>query len=401
MKTFPLSVRLLLINQLGVNTGFYMLIPYLATHLTDNLGMSVAVVAIVLGVRNLSQQGLFLIGGVAADRLGARRVIIAGCGLRTIGFGLFAVGESLPLLLAAAVLSGVAGALFNPAVRAYIAVEATEDRRAEAFALFNVFAQTGALLGPVLGSVLLLVNFRVSAIVSAGIFAALTIAQALVLPARKTPPAEKSAAAGIRECLTNRRFLAFTGALAGMFALQNQLYLVLPVEAERVTGSASSVAALFLVSTVATLVFQVRITRRFTRIPRGRAIALGMAIMGAGFIAPALSHLWAPSNAIIALLPVLTATLFLAFGLMIAQPFVYELIPAFGSEAVAGTYFGVFYLGSGALAALSTVVIGWVGGIGWLASLLCAALGFGSAAAVALRERRGVLTPGKPEAALA
>ena len=62
MRRFPLSVRLLLVNQFGVNTGFYLLIPYLATHLGD-LGLSVATIGTVLGVRTLSQQGLFLVGG--------------------------------------------------------------------------------------------------------------------------------------------------------------------------------------------------------------------------------------------------------------------------------------------------------------------------------------------------
>ena len=111
IRRFPFAVRLLLVNQLGVNTGFYLLVPYLATHLTDHLGLSAAVVGVVLGVRNLSQQGLFIVGGSAADRLGARGVIIAGCALRTVGFGLFALGDSLAVLLAASVLSGLAGAL--------------------------------------------------------------------------------------------------------------------------------------------------------------------------------------------------------------------------------------------------------------------------------------------------
>lgn len=190
MRRFPLAVQLLLVNQLGVNTGFYLLIPYLATHLTENLGMSAAVVGVVLGVRNLSQQGLFIIGGSASDRLGARGVIIAGCALRTVGFALFALGDSLAVLLAASVLSGLAGALFNPAVRTYIAQEA-DERKAEAFALFNVFATTGALIGPLLGSALLLVDFRTSALTAAGIFAVLTVAQALVLPAREKPEPSK------------------------------------------------------------------------------------------------------------------------------------------------------------------------------------------------------------------
>ncbi|WP_230990078.1 MFS transporter [Rhodococcus oxybenzonivorans] len=181
LRSFPLSVQLLVLNQYGVNTGFYMLVPYLSLHLTGNLGLSLTITGLVLGVRTLSQQGLFLIGGTAADRLGPHRVIIAGCALRSVGFAVFAFGTSVPALLAASILSGLAGALFNPAVRSYIAV-AEPTRRAEAFAVFNVFAQAGALSGPLIGSALLAVDFRTVAIAAAVIFAALTLAQLRFLP---------------------------------------------------------------------------------------------------------------------------------------------------------------------------------------------------------------------------
>ena len=386
MRRFPLPVRLLLVNQFGVNTGFYLLIPYLAHHLGD-LGLSVATIGLVLGVRTLSQQGLFLVGGSASDRLGPRRVIIAGCAVRALGFGLFAAGGSVAILLAASVLSGLAGALFNPAVRAYIAEE-SEDR-AGAFALFNAYGQAGALTGPLLGGLLLLWDFRVAALVAAGIFAALTVAQAVVLPDRPVAAHRGTVLDDWRECLSDRRFLAFTGALTGMFVLQNQLYLVLPLEARRLGGSSFAVAAVFLVSTVATLLFQVRITRALDRFARGRAIALGLAVMGLGFVATAVGHV-GPLGGIT---PVLVAALLLSVGVMVAQPFVYELIPVFGRTGLAGTYFGVFYLVSGLAAALGNAAIGWV--FGWsapVASLLCVGVGLGCAAAVAWLGRRGVLT---------
>ncbi|GAA3049675.1 MFS transporter [Actinokineospora globicatena] len=384
MRTFPLPVRVLLVNQFGVNTGFYLLIPYLATHMTEDLGLSAALVGVVLGVRNLSQQGLFLLGGTAADRLGVRGVIITGCAVRAFGFGLFAVGDSPAVLLAAAVLSGVAGALFNPAVRAYIAVETPAPRRAEAFALFTVYAQTGALVGPVLGSALLLVDFRLSATVAAGIFVLLTVIQALVLPARAVPAAPTSVLADIKACLANRPFMAFTVAAAGLFTLQNQLYLVLPFEANRATGWAGSVAGVFVLSTVVTLVGQVRITRALGDVSRKRAIAVGLLVMGLGFLAPAASYLW-PALSVPA---VVVAVLGLAVGTMIAQPFVYELVPAFGAERVTGTYFGVFYLVSGAAAAVTTVVVGWVSDAGgWWACLVCAAVGLVCAAGMRIPER--------------
>jgi predicted MFS family arabinose efflux permease len=369
------AVRLLLVNQFGVNVGFYLLVPYLATHLTGDLGMSAAATALVLGARNLAQQGLFPIGGTAADRLGARRVIIAGCGLRAVGFGMFAFGDGLVILVGAAVLSGLAGALFNPAVRAYIAVEAPD--RARAFALFNVFAQAGALCGPVLGAMLLLADFRVVAVTAALIFLVLTVAQAAALPARDVPPRGGSAAGDWRACLGDRRFVAFAFALSGMYALQNQLYLVLPLEAERTTGRPEAVAAVFVIATVATLVLQMPLTRLLGRPAwRPRAIAGGLAVMGSGFLAPA----FLPGP-----VPVLVAVLGLAVGVMMAQPFVYDLVGSYGGRDRAGTYFGMFYLVSGVVAAVSTVVIGWAGPRG---PLVCAAVGLACAAGAAAHARR-------------
>ncbi|MEU5591187.1 MFS transporter [Streptomyces chrestomyceticus] len=393
MRAFPLAIRLLLVNQLGVNIGFYLLIPYLATHLGADLGMSAAVVGIVLGVRNLSQQGLFILGGSAADRLGARGVIIAGCALRTVGFALFALGDGLPVLLAASILSGLAGALFNPAVRAYLAAEAG-DRKAEAFALFNIFATTGALVGPLIGSALLLVDFRASALTAAAIFALLTAAQAVVLPAREVPASKGSVLSDWREVLANRAFLAFSLAMVGMFTMENQLYLLLPDGARRATGWDGAAGIVFLVGTLANLTLQMRITRSLKeRGSRARWVAVGLALMGVAFVPPmAVARTSGTGGGVggaaLALVPVLAGALLLYVGVMIAQPFVMELIPEFGRAELTGTYFGIFYVVSGIAAAVGNTVVGWAmdagghGGAAWLPWACCLAFGLLSAAGV-------------------
>ncbi|MCQ4121288.1 MFS transporter [Rhodococcus tibetensis] len=397
LRSFPRSVQLLVLNQYGVNTGFYMLVPYLSMHLTGNLGLSLAITGLVLGVRTLSQQGLFLIGGTAADRLGPHRVIIAGCALRSVGFAVFAFGTSVPLLLLASVLSGLAGALFNPAVRSYIAV-AEPTRRAEAFAVFNVFAQAGALSGPLIGSALLAVDFRTVAIAAAVIFAALTLAQLRFLPAHPVERADTTVLRGWGAVLANRRFVLFTVAMLGMFALQTQMYLVYPVLAGRITDWGGAVAVLFLSTTVFSLLAQVRLTRWFDRrTRRGTAITAGLALMGAAFVA-VLPVLWADrghsvGEIVLALTPLVLSALILEAGIMIAQPFVMELIPSYGDSSISGTLFGMFYLVSGIAAAGGNALIGY--GIdlgnGWPGALVCITLAWGSAAAVWLLHRRNLL----------
>ncbi|AII10728.1 MFS transporter [Rhodococcus opacus] len=397
LRSFPRSVQLLVLNQYGVNTGFYMLVPYLSMHLTGNLGLSLTITGLVLGVRTLSQQGLFLIGGTAADRLGPHRVIIAGCALRSVGFAVFAFGTSVPLLLIASILSGLAGALFNPAVRSYIAV-AEPTRRAEAFAVFNVFAQAGALSGPLIGSALLAVDFRTVAIAAAVIFAALTLAQLRFLPVHPVEPADTTLLRGWGAVLADRRFVLFTLAMLGMFALQTQMYLVYPVLAGRITDWAGAVAALFLSTTVFSLLFQVRITRWFdARTARGTAITTGLALMGGAFVV-LLPVLWADpghtaAQVAFGLAPLLLSVLILEAGIMIAQPFVMELIPAYGDSNISGTLFGMFYLVSGVVAAGGNALIGYgiELGNGWPGAVVCIALGLGSAAGVWLLQRRGLL----------
>lgn len=402
IRRLPFAVRLLLVNQLGVNTGFYLLVPYLAVHLGEDLGLSAAVVGVVLGVRNLSQQGLFLIGGSAADRLGARGVIIAGCALRTVGFALFALGDGLPVLLAASVLSGLAGALFNPAVRTYLAQEAGE-RKAEAFALFNVFATTGALIGPLLGGALLLVDFRTCALTAAAVFAVLTLAQALALPAREVPAARGGVLADWREAAGNRAFLGFALAMVGMFTLENQLYLLLPDGARRATGWDGAAGLVLLIGTLTTLTLQLRVTRALAaRGHGGHWIAVGLTLMGLAFLPPAAVS-GASSPGWPAAVPVLLGALLLHLGIMIASPFVMELIPGFGRPELTGTCFGIFYALSGIAAALGNTLVGWTMDTGertgarWLPWVCCALLGPASAAGVAWLHRRGAL-PGGPGA---
>lgn len=391
-------LRLLLINQFGVNAGFYLLVPFLAGYL-DALGLAAAVVGVVLGARTLSQQGLFLLGGTLADRYGCRPVIIAGCALRAVGFGLFAVFDRLPGLLAAAVLTGVAGALFNPAVRAYVAVEAGE-RKAEAFARFTVYANAGAFVGPALGALLYDFGFRLVATVAAALFAALTVAQLAALPARPVPPRSCSVWRDWRSTVDNRPLLAFTVAASGAFALHNQLYLVLPLAAQRATGTPAAAGAVLVLATVVGLAAPVRLTAWCrARWSSGTCVAVGLAVMGAALLVPAPFAGRGGTGATAALA---VATAGLSLGHALAGPFTMELIPTLGDRDLPGTSFGVFYLASGIAAAGVSTGAGAVwdagdrAGASWLVWPLLATLGALSATAVAWLSRRGWLTAPTP-----
>ncbi|MEU3352457.1 MFS transporter [Streptomyces sp. NPDC037389] len=355
-RSYPASVQLLMVNQFTINLGFYMLMPYLAAHLAGTLGLAGWLVGLVLGVRNFSQQGMFLVGGALADRFGYKPLIVAGCILRTAGFAALGLVDSLSALLAASAATGLAGALFNPAVRAYLATDAG-DRRVEAFALFNVFYQAGILMGPLAGMVLTGVDFRVTCLVAAGIFALLSVVQIRALPARRgeatqEPDEQHGLRTQWRGILANRPFLLFSAAMIGSYVLSFQVYLALPLEVRRLGGDGTfgtaAVAALFAVSGLSTIAFQTRVTAWCeARVAPGRALGWGLVTMGAAFL-PLLLATAAPVPHdgpglwLLAAVPPALAALLLALGTMIAYPFEMDTIVRLSGNRLVATHYGLY-----------------------------------------------------------
>jgi MFS family permease len=413
VRTYERSVQLLMVNQFTINLGFYMLMPYLATHLAGPLGLAGWLVGLILGVRNFSQQGMFLVGGTLADRLGYKPMIIAGMVLRIVGFATLGLVDSVPALIAASAATGLAGALFNPATRAYLAADAGE-RRVEAFALFNVFYQAGILLGPLVGMVLTGIDFRITCLTAAGIFAVLSIVQIRALPARRADDAKLQAdgrretvVAQWRSILANRPFLLFSLAMISSYVMSFQVYLALPLEVRRLGGEGefgtAAVAVLFAVSGLSTILGQTKVTAWCkARMEPGRALVWGLLTMGVAFVpllmATALPvpqgglRLW-----LLAAVPPALSALLLALGTMIAYPFEMDTIVRLSGDRLVATHYGLYNTICGVGITLGNLLTGaaldaarnaGVSALPWIVLLL---LGLACAAALYGLDRTGRL----------
>ncbi|WP_336672269.1 MFS transporter [Tsukamurella sp. USMM236] len=412
-RTFDRPSQVLMVNQFTINLGFYMLMPYLAGYLAGPVGLAGWAIGLVLGIRNFSQQGMFLIGGTLADRLGFKPLIVAGCLLRTIGFVLLATVESLPALLIASVATGFAGALFNPAVRAYLAADAG-DRRIEAFAIFNIFYQGGILIGPLVGVALMAFDFQVTSAVAAGVFGVLTVAQILALPRdrrdrRATAEPRPSVLADWRTVASNRRFVLFSCAMIGSYVLSFQVNLALPLHAASITSSEQAstylVAAIFVVTGVIAVAGQLRITAWFrSRFGPTRSLSLGMALMTVAFVPP----LAVPTATLTGQVAAIAALLLAAAGLAIATatvfPFEMDTVVSLSGNRLVATHYGLYntVVGVGILAGnLGTGALMSLGDrLGFPALIWLVLIIVGSGAALALRalHRAGALSVPDPAA---
>jgi predicted MFS family arabinose efflux permease len=352
-RSFDRPSRLLMANQFTINVGFYMLMPYLAGYLSGPLALAGWAVGLVLGIRSFSQQGMFLVGGTLADRFGYKPLIMAGCVLRTFGFALLGLVDSLPALVIAAVATGFAGALFNPAVRAYLAAD-SGPRRLDAFAMFSVCYQAGILAGPLVGLALTAVDFRLTCLVAAAVFAVLTIVQLHALPrdhsghGRSVPGT--SVLADWRSVVTNGDFVLFALVMSGSYVLSFQMYLAMPVEAGRIMGPGASstalVAVLFMISGGLVIAGQLKITAWCTaRWSQGRCLAVGTSLMAAAFVAPlAASH----AQPLIGGVALALAAGLLAMGTAVVFPFEMDTVVRLAQGRLVATHYGFYNTVAGA-----------------------------------------------------
>ncbi|MET8470321.1 MFS transporter [Streptomyces sp. NPDC006422] len=355
LRGLPSYVRLLAGTQLAFNLGFYAVLPYLATHLSESIGLAGWAVGLVLGLRTFSQQGLFVVGGALTDRFGPRPVVLVGCLLRIAGFAWLAFADSTATVVGAVVLVGFAAALFSPAVESETAREAvrherdTGTPRAQVLGVFSAAGQAGAFLGPLLGTALLYAGFRAACLAGVLVFTAVLAGHARLMPRRA--PVRTRRVRGARTVFANPRFLALCLAYSGYLIAYNQLYLALPVELTRATGSQDAVGPLFALSSLLVVCAQLPVTRwSAARLAPRTALTGGLLLVATGFAAVAATTPYLPDRTPYALLPACALIVLLTLGQMLLVPAARGLVPDLVDERHLG-------LATGALSSVSGLAV--------------------------------------------
>ncbi|MFI9599456.1 MDR family MFS transporter [Streptomyces sp. NPDC052043] len=357
-------LRLLILTQLAFNIGFFAVLPFLADHLGTAIGMAGWTVGFVLGLRTFSQQGLFVVGGRLVDRHGVRPVILAGCVLRIAGFVWLGFAEETWAVIGAVLLIGFAAALFSPAVESEVARQAVgwEEKgngsRTRVLALFSAAGQAGAFVGPLLGGLLLAVDFRTACLAGAGVFVLVLAGHARLMP-RHIPGRTRSRDRGaVREVLRHRRFLALCCAYGAYLLAYNQLYLALPDEVERATGSQAPLSWLFALSSLLVVFAQLPVTGwAGDRLDLRRSIAAGLLLVAAGFavVAAARPAGW---TGLAGLLPAAGFVVLLTLGQMLIVPTARAWVPDLAGEGRIGLYTGALSSVSGLIVLIGSSATG-------------------------------------------
>jgi len=384
------GVWALLADSFASNFGFYLLMPVLAVYLTRDLHWSAWAAGLLLGMRQFAQQGLAPWGGAWGDRLGYRTAVVLGMEIRAVGFILFGLVHSGLLVVAAALLSGLGGALFGPADAAALAVAVPEENRAQVFSQRVVFGNGGMVLGPVAGAYLISVSFAAVSVAAGLMFVLAGVFTAFYYPEEAVAPRRVAAgAARFQEVWRNRPFVSLIATLSGYYLLSSQLNILLPLVIVADHAPTAMIGWLLALYSGLTILLQTTVTRWVSAFSNQTKMVWGLLAATLGMIWGALS-----SWDVLTLFP---SVILLSAGSMLINPAMFAATSDLADPDKFGLYYGFSNLSLGVGGSIGNAVGGILFSVGtgigfppfpWLLLTGCGLLSTAAMRALRLPARR-------------
>lgn len=343
---------ILLLDNLFIVLGFYVVFPLVSTHFVSQVGWSALFVGFALGFRQFVQQGFGLIGGAIADRFGAKPMIITGMFLRSIGFISMALATEHWLLLVSCLLSALGGLLFDPP-RMGLTIKFTRPHeRGKFISLLMIQDNAGAVIGALIGGILIDYDFQLVCWCGAFIFFLCGIFNLIYLPAYHIAIGKAPIINGMKMVLKDRKFTHYVLTLTGYYVLWVQIMLMLPLTITNVSGSPSYVKWMYAIQATISLCLLyplARISEKYFRLDQ--RLKFGLLLMSFAFIIIGFTSQLSILLSLIALF---------YFGAIIAEPARETLATVLTNPKAKGSYMGFSRLG--------LALGGFIGytGAGWL-----------------------------------
>lgn len=332
-----LGRRFIMLDNLLVVVGFFCVFPLVSLHFVDQLGWAGAAVGLALGMRQVMQQGMGLLGGSLADRFGAKPLIVGGMLLRAASFALMAVAHHPGVLVFACVVSGLGGMLFDPPRGALIVKLTRPHERNRFYSLLMMQESAGAMGGALLGTWLLAFDFFWVAMGGCAMFSLAALANAWLLPAYRVASKRAAPLASMRVVLADKAFLAYVFTLSGYYALTVQTMLLLPVTIKQLAGTAQAVSWMYAIDTVLSLALLyplARLGERYLKLET--RILLGLLTMTTAMAAMAWVHSLHAAFVVLSLFFI---------GSLVTEPAREALLARFAQAHARASYMGMGRIG--------------------------------------------------------
>ncbi len=340
---FPRPFWLLIAGTFIYLVGYDLGYPYETIYLHHSLGLSLTTIGLMLGLPLLAGLPMMIVGGALADRYGRLPVLRLGiCASATLFAGLALAGQLWQLVLFVAFEAACGWTMFSTANSAMIADLTPAKQRARAYSLSRVAVSSGMVVGPLCGSLLLRLGAGFRTLFACGSALCLVFLVFSLLMFTETRPAplpsadSRSAWAGYRRVLSDRRFLSLCAVTLLPLYGFGQLWVTFPIALhERLGVSAASWGLLITLYALAIVLFQYPLVRRLERYDKTALMAAGSALVGVGMGGAALlMRSW----------PIVVFMLLVSLGVMLLIPISATVVAEMAPASLRGRYMGAWTL---------------------------------------------------------
>jgi predicted MFS family arabinose efflux permease len=269
--------------------GFSMTLPFLALYLTEERGITMSQVGMILLVAGLCRAFGQLVGGDVTHRVGPRRAILGSQILRVLSYLALAgcIHCGAPMLWIAGLISFsyLVGAVFQCGADVLTAHLTEGRQRVEAYGLTRVGMNVGWMSGPAIGAFLARTPYSLLFLLAAGVASTCVVMVYFLARERRSGSASgRFSMAGLRAVFTNRTFVLFCLIWLVLTVLTSQLVSTISKYTTEVTGiSKFQLGWLYTVNGLVCIVLQMPVATFIKRFRLTSSLVLGSLIYVIGY----------------------------------------------------------------------------------------------------------------------
>jgi MFS family permease len=319
--------------------GFGAMTPFLVIWAHRDAGLAGSAAGLLFVAQAAGELSGGLGGGILADRLGGRGVLMVSAAGMALAYGSLGLITSPVLAVVTIYVAGLFEAAYHPTALALVGQITPESEHASAYGLIRAGANLGTILGPLAGAALVAgasvsdVFFLAAALLAgAGVVACLTLPRTGLAVDREEEVEEIQAAVpGLKAIRRDRRLglLVLGGALATITLAWWEADGWAILHTQRIFGT-SAFSLMLAFSAALTVAFQLPVSR----LARGRSVplqlGLGLALQACGL------GLLAAASGGIGL--VIAAVALLSLGQMVYSPQISALAARLAPRGAGATY---------------------------------------------------------------
>ncbi|WP_459502325.1 MDR family MFS transporter [Bacillus sp. C1] len=283
MKNFSISIRIILTSSFFMAFGYFAVYAFLAIYLSNFLHFSAMQVGTILTIMTITSRVIPLFSGIIADKFGYMIMMICGLLLRGIGFICLGIFSEFHTISISASFIGFGTAFYEPAARAIFGSQPAKFRK-DLFTYLNLAFNSGAIIGPIAGSLLLIWNPLYPFILTGCLMLLFAIIFYLLRSHFQVSTEHVQLLSGLKSVFENKHFLSFSFIMIFFYIMFTQLTVALPLHMTNISHSAKLGGLVITVNAITGVLFMIVFRKIFHKYHTLSIVKCGVLLMGISFL---------------------------------------------------------------------------------------------------------------------